>query len=90
MVTNRPGWKLGVPRDRARRRGGAAAQAAPASTQSGALAPRVLATRTPCELAVHVAGHDLTSASALWNCVDVGRPLAVPGAIALAGWPALP
>ena len=90
MVTNRPGWKLGVPRDRARRRGGAEGAGRAGVDAERRARARVLATRTPCELAVHVAGHDLTSASALWNCVDVGRPLAVPGAIALAGWPALP
>jgi hypothetical protein len=49
-----------------------------------------LATGVPAELAVHNTGHDLTGMSALWNYLSARLALCMPGAILLAGWPALP
>jgi hypothetical protein len=49
-----------------------------------------LATTVPAELAVHNSGHDLTSLSALFEYLHARVSLLVPGAIKLAGWPALP
>lgn len=44
----------------------------------------------PGELIAHVTGHDLKGTSALYEYIDASRALAIPGALVLAGWPALP
>ena len=49
-----------------------------------------LARAVPAELAVHNTGHDLTGLSALWEYLNARCSLLVPGALVLAGWPALP
>ena len=49
-----------------------------------------LAAHMPAEILVHTTGHDLRGQSALWEYVDVDRPLCVVGALVLAGWQALP
>lgn len=50
-----------------------------------------LAKYMPAELVVHVTGHELkNSASALWEYIDAQLALCMPGALVLAGWPAVP
>ena len=44
----------------------------------------------PIDFAVHATGHDLRSVSAIYEYLDPSVALAMPGAIVLAGWPALP
>jgi len=56
--------------------------------RSGAL--NELCALMPAEFAVQCTGHDLRSASALYEYMDPSVALAMPGAIVLSGWPALP
>ena len=53
-------------------------------------ASNTLAKWMPGELIAHVTGHELKGTSALYEYIDASRALAIPGALVLAGWPALP
>ena len=50
----------------------------------------MLAKYLPGELIAHVSGHEFKGTSALYEYIDADRALAIPGALILAGWPALP
>eukprot|EP00959_Pyramimonas_sp_CCMP1952_P455570 9471764-Pyramimonas_sp.AAC.1 len=65
----------------------------PADATAGGFRPGAcneLACHMPAEIAVHVTGHDLRHLSSLWDYVDALRTLAMPGALVLASFPALP
>jgi len=49
-----------------------------------------LCARMPAEFAAQCTGHDLRKVSALFEYMDSSVALAMPGAIVLSGWPALP
>ena len=100
-VTGTPAQKLGLylkdllPRPR----GGAASfskvavAALPDDVSAAGVRPgasNTLAKWMPGELIVHVTGHELKGTSALYEYIDASRALAIPGALVLAGWPALP
>ena len=101
--TSSPGTKLGdwLRALRPCEKGGAAGYAGkgysvpslPENVNAGGIRPGVsnmLSKYMPGELVVHVTGHDLKSTSALYEYVDADRALALPGALVLAGWQALP
>ena len=44
----------------------------------------------PAEFVAHLTGHNLNGRSALYEYLEVCRALLMPGALVLAGWPALP
>ena len=53
-------------------------------------ASNTLAKFMPGELIVQLTGHGLEGSSAVYNYIDADRALAIPGALVLAGWSALP
>ena len=44
----------------------------------------------PAEYVANLTGHPLSGRSALYEYLEVCRALLMPGAVVLAGWPALP
>lgn len=50
----------------------------------------MLTTHMPGEIAVCTTGHDMCGRSSLYEYLDASVPRCIPGALVLAGWPALP
>ena len=94
-----PGSVLGAYMKALLVRGGARAYAAVAQSElpetinasffrSGAA--NFMALFMPAEFVAHLTGHLLNGRSALYEYLEVCRALLMPGAVVLAGWPALP
>ena len=101
-TVSNPGEKIGSyikalqPRDRGGNEEykGVAVDILPPAPSAAGIRPgacNVLATGMPAEFVVHTTGHELkNAASSLWEYIDAELAKCMPGAIVLAGWPALP
>ena len=68
---------------------GVAVESLPKGANAGSIRPgacNTLASEMPAEFATQTTGHDMTKISAYWEYIDVSRPLAILGALVLAGW----
>jgi len=84
-----------LPRERGGQAGHAhvSIQSLPDGINASSIRPgtaNTMAQYMPAEFVANVTGHELNGRSALYEYLEVWRALLIPGALVLAGWPALP
>ena len=70
-----------------------AVESLPEGTTAGGIRPGAinrLAARMPAEFVAHNTGHELKSASSMYEYMDADLALCIPGALVSAGWPQAP